>query len=118
MEASFNTVKEMIRLTPCTGAGCHGEEGTPMHWGPDDPKLYELVTTYTTTNCGKLVNVANPADSALLKVLVGECGTAPNITGRMPYGKCFVGDGPEVESCVSPAKIEAIKQWITKGAPQ
>ncbi len=30
--------KRSIRLTPCTGAGCHGEEGTPMHWGPDGPQ--------------------------------------------------------------------------------
>ena len=119
VEASFNTVKEMIRLQPCTGGGCHGEEGTPMHWGPDDPNLYTLVTTHVTANCGKLVNTANPADSALLKVLKGDCGTAPNITKRMPYGKCFEGDNAaETESCVSPAKVAAILAWITKGAPQ
>ncbi len=83
-----------------------------------DPKLYELVTTYTTTNCGKLVNVANPADSALLKVLVGECGHGSQYHWTDALWEVLRGDGPEVESCVSPAKIEAIKQWITKGAPQ
>jgi hypothetical protein len=123
VEASFNTVREMIRLQPCTGGGCHGEEGTPMPWGPDDPNLYTILTTHTTAHCGKLVNTANPPDSALIKVLLGDCGPTPrtneNTTPRMPYGKCYEGDNAaEIEACVSPAKVAAILAWITKGAPQ
>ena len=115
--ASFNTVRDVIAMTPCTGGGCHGAEGIPLYWTPDDPKLYETLTTHVTANCGKLVDTASPADSALIKVLQGDCGTAPNITSRMPYGKCFPGDGADIEACVAPAKVAAIQAWIAKGAP-
>jgi len=78
-------------------------------------KLYTTLTTHVTQNCGKLVNTATPADSALVKVLLGDCGTAPNITPRMPEDKCFQGD-TDMDLCVSTPKIEAIKSWIAMGA--
>ena len=106
---------------PCTGGGCHGEEAVPLRWGPNDPMLYETIMGHMTLYCGKLVNTTNPADSALIKVLQGDCGPIPRVkattTPRMPYGKCFEGD-VDTESCVSPAKIAAIQAWIAKGAPK
>jgi hypothetical protein len=116
--ATFNTVKEMIRLTPCTGGTCHGVEFVPLHWTADDPMLYEIVTTHVTKNCGKLVNVANPADSALVKVLLGSCGVAPNITARMPFQACW-DETPQTEyPCIPPATVAAIQTWIANGAPK
>jgi hypothetical protein len=82
-----------------------------------DDKLYGILTTHETLNCGKLINTANPPDSALVKVLKGDCGTPPNITRRMPEDQCFEGD-VDTELCVSPTRIAAIQAWIAKGAPQ
>ena len=116
--ATFATVKEMIGATPCTGGACHGAEGVPLHWTAEDPNLYTLVTTHVTKNCGKLVNTANPAESALVKVLQGDCGVAPNITMRMPYQNCWDGMPQTEYPCVPPEKVAAIQAWIAKGAPQ
>jgi hypothetical protein len=107
----------MIRLTPCTGGACHGVEFVPLHWSADDPKLHETLMTHVTKNCGKLVNTANPADSALIKVLQGDCGVAPNITKRMPLEACW-DEMPQTEyPCIPPEKVAAIQAWIAKGAP-
>jgi len=117
VEASFATVKTVI-MASCFGGGCHNEEGNPLQMEIDD-KLYGTLTSKSTKNCGKLLNTANPAESALVKVLLGDCGTPPNTTPRMPFQKCWPGDLPaDNEACVSTANVEAIKAWIAKGAPQ
>jgi len=115
IEASFAMVKDMINAT-CFGNGCHSQEGNPLQMKIDD-KLYGTLTTHVTENCGKLINTASPADSAIVKLLKADCGTAPKITPRMPWDKCFDGD-VDSDFCVSPAKIAAIQAWIAKGAPQ
>jgi len=118
VEASFATVKGIIKLT-CFGNGCHGQEGNPLQMSAnDDAKLYTTLTTHVTMNCGMLVNKANAADSALVKVLKGDCGTPPNVTPRMPFQTCFDGDTDPESPCVQPDKIAAIQAWIAKGAPQ
>ncbi|HYP76045.1 MAG TPA: hypothetical protein VER12_08825 [Polyangiaceae bacterium] len=118
VEASFATVKGIIKLT-CFGNGCHGQEGNPLQLaGNDDAKLYATLTTHVTMNCGMLVNKANPAASALVKVLQGDCGTPPNVTPRMPFQTCFDGDTDPESPCIQPDKIAAIQAWIAKGAPQ
>ena len=114
IEASFAMVKDMINAT-CFGNGCHSQEGNPLQMKIDD-KLYGTLTTHVTENCGKLINTASPADSAIVKLLKADCGTAPKITPRMPWDKCFDGD-VDSDFCVSPAKIAAIQAWIAKGAP-
>jgi len=120
IEASFATVKDIITLQ-CFGNGCHGQEGNPLIMKLDDT-LYTTLTTHTTKNCGKLVNPTSPAESALVKLLKGSCGTPPNVTDRMPFGgSCLEGDmetDPDATTCVVPAKIDAIQAWIAKGAPK
>jgi len=83
-----------------------------------DASLYGTLTTHMTMNCGKMVDIANPADSALVKVLKASCGTAPNVTPRMPFQVCMDGDTDPDSPCIQPDKIAAIQAWIAKGAPQ
>jgi len=114
VEASFATVKGIIMLS-CFGGGCHSGEGNRLQM-PINDALYMTLMNHMTLNCGKLVNTESPADSALVKVLKADCGTAPNITSRMPFGMCFEGDTDY--PCVSAENIAAIQAWIAKGAPQ
>ncbi|HET7540005.1 MAG TPA: hypothetical protein VFK05_09035, partial [Polyangiaceae bacterium] len=119
VEASFATVKNMIKMKCSSGAGCHTEPGNPLQM-PDNDQLYTKVTTYTTQHCGALVNKTTPAQSAIVKVLQGECGTGNMTTPRMPFQSCVVGDtdvGPDAP-CIPPDTIAAIQTWIAKGAPQ
>jgi hypothetical protein len=114
IEASFATVKGII-MPSCFGNGCHSQEGNPMILEiNDDAKLYATLTTHVTQNCGKLVNVASPADSALVKVLKASCNGTP----RMPFQTCQDGDTDPDSPCIQPDKIAAIQAWIAKGAPQ
>lgn len=113
IDASFNTMKSVIE-SKCFGSGCHSEEGNPLQMEIDE-KLYGTLTTYTTKMCGKLLNTASPADSAIIKLMMGDCNGTP----RMPFQKCWEGDSPlENEACVPSETVAAIKQWIEKGAPQ
>ncbi|HYQ42670.1 MAG TPA: hypothetical protein VER11_11905 [Polyangiaceae bacterium] len=113
VEASFATVKAMINMS-CFGGGCHGEAGNPLQMEIDD-KLYGTLMSHMTAHCGKLVNTTSPADSALVKLLLADCGGTP----RMPYHSCWDGDKPEDNpTCVPTATVDAVKAWIMKGAPQ
>jgi hypothetical protein len=109
IEPSFKTVQSLIGRS-CFGAGCHSEAGNPLQMEVGD-QLYGTLTSYTTRTCGKLVNTAQPTESALVKLLRGSC----NGVKRMPYGVCVEDGDP---SCVLPEYITAIQSWIAKGAPQ
>jgi hypothetical protein len=108
-QPTFEGVKAMIQAS-CFGGLCHDLAEHKLKLKLDDA-LYTTLTTYSTKNCGALVKVGSPQESALIKLLKGPCGE----TERMPYGKCFQ-DGDE--GCVSPATIAALEQWITSGAPK
>jgi hypothetical protein len=77
-----------------------------------DDALYTFMKGYTTRNCGALINVANPAESGLVKVLKGTCGATP----VMPMDKCYVDKGALAGDCVPPETVSAIQQWIAAGA--
>ena len=112
----FTMMKDLIQ-TSCYGSSCHDLSEQRLHLNVDDPAgLYTKLTTYTTTTCGKLVNTANPAESALVKVLQADC----NGILRMPYGKCFAPTDPfyDESQCVPPQKIAQIQAWIAMGAPK
>ena len=119
VDATYATVRSLLGGTKCNGGnGCHGQEGNPLPMANDD-KLYGTLMSHTTKNCGKTINVASPADSALIKLMLGDCGTAPNVTPRMPREQCWDGDKPEEnEYCVPTATVAAVQAWIAKGAPQ
>jgi len=108
--ATFATVKSIISLQ-CFGSGCHSETGNPLQLTMDGATLYPKLLAYTTTNCGKLVNTASPADSALVKVLKADCNGTP----RMPFQMCPEDDDPR---CVTAENVAAIQAWIARGAPQ
>lgn len=117
VDASFATVRTLIASSCIGGNGCHGQEGNPMPLA-NDATLFSTLSGHTTANCGKVINTASPADSALVKLLQGDCGTTKK-TDRMPYQKCFDGDSPtDNEACVPTATVAAIQAWIAKGAPQ
>jgi hypothetical protein len=112
VDPSYASVKDLIHKN-CFGGSCHSLEGNPLQMG-DDTKLYGELTTHVTATCGKLVNTACPQDSALVKVLLGDCNGTP----RMPYQACFDGDPQDQAPCIPPASVAAIQAWIVKGAPQ
>jgi hypothetical protein len=60
-------------------------------------------------DCGnlKVVEPGQPANSALIKILKGPCGSTP----RMPYD--CMEDG-----CVPTDVVTALETWIANGAPQ
>ena len=117
--ASFDTVKLVLGggggVMPCAAAPCHGLRGMapprrPLELPPnDDAALYANLTGYVSEACGQLLLVkpGDPAQSALLKILRGPCGSTP----RMPYG-CSEDSG----DCIPDAYIEAIARWIASGA--
>jgi hypothetical protein len=108
-QPTFEGVKIMIQGS-CFGGLCHDLAEHKLKLKLDDA-LYTTLTTYSTKNCGPLVKIGSPQESALIKLLKGPCGE----TERMPYGKCFQ-DGDE--GCVSPATIAALEQWVMSGAPK
>jgi hypothetical protein len=116
VEATFAHVKGVIAKS-CFGAICHDLAENPLQLKPES-SLYATLTTHVTMNCGKLVNLTSPADSALVKILQGSCGTTKK-TDRMPYMTCFEGDtSDDNPSCIPAVDIAAIQAWIAKGAPQ
>jgi hypothetical protein len=84
----------------------------PLELPPtNDQQLYTNLTSYVSKACNntKLVDPCNPAQSALVNILKGPCGTAP----RMPFG-CSADAG----DCIPDEYIAAVAQWIAKGAPR
>jgi hypothetical protein len=122
--ATFATVAALIkdRATPhsCFGGSCHDSENLYFHLlGPDhallsDDALYTFMKGYMTRNCGPLINLANPGESAIVKLLKGPCGATP----VMPMDKCYEDKGTIAGECVPPESVSAIQQWIAAGAPR
>ncbi|HYQ47007.1 MAG TPA: hypothetical protein VER11_33780 [Polyangiaceae bacterium] len=108
---NFDTVRLMFKGSPCSGSSCHfgGRNHMQVDKAPD--QLYTYMMSFKTLQCGKLIDTANPSQSALVKYLRGPCG----MIERMPSYKCF-DDGDE--QCVPEYYIQAIEQWIALGAPR
>lgn len=109
--ATFETVKQVFREVPCLGAGCHNDHMNPLDLR-DSETLHSHLLSRFSVNCGNLpiVNPGKPNESALIKILKGPCG----ITPRMPIG--CVND--EDATCIPPAFMAAMTQWIANGAPK
>ena len=112
--ATYATVQRIVMMQCYGGSGCHSDPQNPMPLKLDDT-LYTTLTTHTTADCGKVIDTANPSNSALVKLLSGPCGTLPDQTPRMPFSTCISDGDP---GCVVPEDIAAILAWITKGAPK
>lgn len=105
---TFETLHFVIQ-NACFGAGCHNDDMNALDLMIDE-ELHMRVSSHTTKNCGALVNLDNPEESALIKILKGPCGATP----RMPL-EC-VNDGDA--KCIPPDYIEALTQWIADGAQE
>jgi hypothetical protein len=108
---NFETVRLMFAGSPCSGSNCHFGGRNHLQVGKPADDLYRYMMSFKTLECGKLIDTANPSQSALVKYLRGPCGGIE----RMPSFKCF-DDGDE--ACVPEHYIQAIEQWIAKGAPR
>ena len=109
--ANFETVRLMFQGAPCSGSSCHFGGRNHLQVDKTADQLYSYMMSFKTLECGKLIDTANPSQSALVKYLRGPCGKIE----RMPSYKCF-DDGDE--QCVPEYYIQAIEQWIAKGAPR
>ncbi|MET0791011.1 MAG: hypothetical protein ABW061_05775 [Polyangiaceae bacterium] len=108
---NFETVRYMFQGAPCSGSNCHFGGKNHLQVGKTADQLYSYMIGFTTLECGKLIDTANPSQSALVKYLRGPCGSIE----RMPQFKC-VDDTDE--PCVPASYIQAIEQWIANGAPR
>jgi hypothetical protein len=82
-----------------------------------DAMLLATLKSHMTAVCGKLIDTANPPQSALITILNGTCPAIVAKTvgaDRMPFN-CTPGGFPD---CVSPADVATLQQWIASGAPQ
>lgn len=119
--ATFATVKLVFGggggIMPCAAAPCHGVNGMAPPDNPlelptnDDQQLYTNLTSHVSRACDntKLVTPGDPAQSALVRILMGPCGLTP----RMPYG-C----SEEAGDCIPEEYVAAVARWIADGAPQ
>jgi hypothetical protein len=109
--ASFATMKLIIESL-CQG--CHGSDMS-LNLN-SDPGLYGRLTTTDPTKVAKscsnipLITKGDPSKSALFKMLEGTC--PPPFT-VMPDG-CKPADG----NCLEANYQDAVKRWITAGAPE
>ena len=108
---NFETVRLMFEAAQCSGSNCHYGGKNHFQMGKSADQLYTYMMSFKTLQCGKLIDTANPAQSALVRYLRGPCGEIE----RMPSYKCF-DDGDE--QCVPEYYIQAIEQWIADGAPR
>jgi hypothetical protein len=108
---NFDTVRLMFEDAQCSGSDCHYGGKNHFQMGKPADQLYSYMMSFNTLYCGKLIDTANPSESALVKYLRGPCGGLD----RMPMMKCF-DDGDEL--CVPEYYIQFIEQWIAKGAPR
>jgi hypothetical protein len=109
--ASFETMK-LIITSLCQG--CHGSDMS-LNLNTD-PGLYGRLTTTDPTKVAKscsnipLITKGDPSKSALFKMLEGTC---PPPFSIMPDG-CKPADG----NCLEAEYQDAVKRWITAGAPE
>ena len=103
--ASFATMKLIIESL-CQG--CHGSDMS-MNLNTD-PGLYGRLTTGMSKTCGPVITKGDPSKSALFKMLEGTC---PPPFSVMPDG-CKPADG----NCLEADYQDAVKRWITAGAPE
>ena len=108
---NFDTVRLMFEASPCSGSSCHYGGRNHLQVGKPADQLYSYMMSFKTLQCGKLIDTANPSQSALVKYLRGPCG----MIERMPSGKCFDDGDPQ---CLPEYYIQAIEQWIANGAPR
>jgi hypothetical protein len=109
--ANFETVRLMLEGASCSGSNCHFGGRNHFQAGKSADELYRYMMSFTTLKCGKLIDTANPSESAIVKYLRGPCGGVE----RMPSFKCF-DDGDEW--CVPEYYIKDIEAWIAAGAPR
>ncbi len=108
---NFDTLKFVFNESPCYGGSCHNSPRNHLQVDKPDDILYDYLLSFTTLECGKLIDTQNPPESAIVKYLRGPCGTIE----RMPATWCVEDSDP---GCIPEEYIQAIEQWIADGAPR
>jgi hypothetical protein len=105
---TFASVAEIMRQN-CGAISCHGggPEGQDIVF-VDTTTLHDILVTKVVVECGGtfMVKPGDPANSALLQLPTWQCGDLV-----MPKG-CI--DDP----CLTAPEMDAIRGWISAGAPR
>lgn len=101
---TFTSIQANILTPRCVNQGCHPGGGAPMSLAAG--AAYNNLVNVNSATYGKpRVAPGNPNNSVLYLKLIGD-NTVGGIAGRMPLG-----------SALSATDIQAVRDWITKGAP-
>lgn len=97
----------------CAKTMCHNGSQSPTLLGiPAQDQYMALTSTYNVSTCGtatKLVVPNDVANSAILKLVHGECSLD---------GQPFLMPGDCAEApCLPPEQIATLRNWILSGAP-
>lgn len=103
LSANCADVEQRVFKTKCAGGGCHGEPGNPPAFYSDlvtpeqlGPAVKDVQAQLGCTSM-KLVDSANPTNSALLKVITPN--HVPCTSSQMPSGMTPLND--EEVACVT-----------------
>ena len=103
--ATFTRVQAEVFTPSCANIGCHDPLGQQSQLILTAGRSYDMIVNRSSVEMTNLLRVApgDPANSYLYRKITGA-----GITGdRMPQG------GPQL----SDAKIQLVKDWIRRGAP-
>ncbi len=102
IESSFSSIQDNIFTPSCATSGCHVSTYPNLSAGQAHSAIVNGASSAGPTQ--PLVKPGDPDNSYLLLKMTG----APSILGnRMPLGR----------SPLSDAQINAVRQWIERGAP-
>jgi len=117
---NFETMVVVATQNPlnCSSSDCHG--GFEGRLDLREATLYESVTSWSSEVCGKpVISPGDPDGSALIQVLTTGCG---NVTPDCMIGTECIPRMPlecvDGVDCIPPEYIDALRQWITNGAPR
>ena len=101
---TFASVRTLITQA-CAEATCHGGRRNP---NLGTASLYTTLTTTTVRECGsdRLVTPRDPANSAILELVQGQCG------------ELWMPEGCDTLPCIDAESIKLLTDWINAGAPQ
>jgi hypothetical protein len=111
---TFQTFKTEV-APMCSGGLCHDLPEHPFYFKNDENLYMNLTKMHQSADCMMpVITPGNPDMSALIKLLQEDCGE----TLRMPYQKCWAGDPQDSDFCVKTPVLNALKEWIRRGAPE
>ncbi|MDZ7269396.1 MAG: hypothetical protein ONB48_18435 [candidate division KSB1 bacterium] len=102
---TFSSIQANILTPRCVNAGCHPGGNAPMSLAAG--AAYNNLVNVNSATYGKpRVSPGNPNNSVLYLKLIGD-NSIGGSAGRMPPG----------QPALSVSAIQAVRDWIAKGAP-